>query len=208
MTEKAVRKEFDGYVKSVALQSLDELDPTKVVEVNLPVDKVKSVMRDEIRQEMARVKSSFQDQTDVIIDTAVKGQVEDGDLEEFLKTDLFYRNYAGDADRKAEFAERLGEYFERTVKGVAPLIESEEESFWDCVEDVYEKGEAVEVLTNYFSRSDIVKDYTDGMVLNMALDTGLPIEEVEYTEESVRVFTFGEEQMRDRIREQANLVYD
>lgn len=203
-----MRKEFDGYVKSVALQSLDELDPTKVVEVNLPVDKVKSVMRDEIRQEMARVKSSFQDQTDVLIDTSVKGHVEDEDMEKFLKTDLFYENYSGDAERKKEFARRLGDYFEETVEGVAPLIESDEDDFWDCVEDVYGKDEAIGVLTNYFSRSDIVKDYTDGMVLNMALDTGLPIEEVEYTEESVRVFAFGEAQMRDRVREQANLVYD
>ena len=46
------------------------------------------------------------------------------------------------------------------------------------------------------------------MVLTMALDTGLPIEEVEYTEESVRVFAEGEAEMRDRVEEQAELVYD
>ena len=46
------------------------------------------------------------------------------------------------------------------------------------------------------------------MVLTMALDTGLPIEEIEYTEEGVRVFAEGEKHMRERLEEQAELAYD
>jgi hypothetical protein len=208
MTEKAVKKEFDGYVKSVSLKALDELDPTQVVDVNLPPDRIKSLLRDEIRQEMARVKTGFQEQTDLIVETAAKGEVTEEDKSKFLELDLYYTNYFGDEKRTEQFGEELSEYFGSTVRNVAPLVASEEEDFWDAVKDIYDEDKAVEVLQGYFSRSDILERYTDEMVLTMALDTGLPIEEVEYTEESVRVFAEGEREMRVRIEDQAELVYD
>jgi hypothetical protein len=208
MTEKAVKKEFDGYVKSVSLKALDELDPTQVVDVNLPPDRIKSLLRDEIRQEMARVKTGFQEQTDLIVETAAKGEVTEEDRSKFLELDLYYTNYFGDEERTEQFGEELTEYFESTVRNVAPLVASEEEDFWDAVKDIYDEDRAVEALQGYFSRSDILEKYTDEMVLTMALDTGLPIEEVEYTEESVRVFAEGEREMRGRIKDQAELVYD
>ena len=208
MTEKAVKKEFDGYVKSVSLKALDELDPTQVVDVNLPPDRIKSLLRDEIRQEMARVKTGFQEQTDLIVETAAKGEVTEEDKSKFLELDLYYTNYFGDEERTEQFGEELTEYFESTVRNVAPLVASEEEDFWDAVKDIYDEDKAVEALQGYFSRSDILEKYTDEMVLTMALDTGLPIEEVEYTEESVRVFAEGEREMRGRIEDQAELVYD
>jgi hypothetical protein len=208
MTEKAVKKEFDGYVKSISLKALDELDPTQVVDVNLPPDRIKSLLRDEIRQEMARVKTGFQEQTDVIVETAAEGETTEESRRKFLELDLYYSNYFGDEDRTEKFGEELMEYFDRTVENVAPLIASEEDDFWECVKDVYEKQEGIDVLQSYFSRADILRKYTDEMVLTMALDTGLPIEEIEYTEESIRVFAVGEQEMRERIEEQAELVYD
>jgi len=208
MTEKAVKKEFDGYVKSVSLKALDELDPTKVVEVNLPPERLKSLLRDEIRQEMARIKSGFQEQTDVIVETAAKGEITDEDRRKFLKLDLYYTNYFGDEERKNRFAEELTEYFEDVVEGIQPIIASEKDDYWECVRGVYDEDEAVEVLSQYFSRAQILEKYTDEMVLTMALDTGLPIEEIEYTEESVRVFAKGEEEMRERIADQAALAYE
>lgn len=208
MTEKAVKKEFDGYVKSISLRALDELDPSAVVEIDLPADRIKSMLRDEIRQEMARVKGGFQEQTDLIIETAVRGEITDEDRRKFLETDLYYSNYFGDADRKKQFGEELTGYFEEAVESVKPLVESEHDKFWDCVEDVYEKEEATERLKDHFRRSEILEKYTDEMVLTMALDTGLPIEEIEYTEEGVRVFAEGEKHMRERLEEQAELAYD
>jgi len=208
MTEKAVKKEFDGYVKSISLRALDELDPSAVVEIDIPADRLKSILRDEIRQEMARVKSGFQEQTDLIIETAAKGEITDEDRRKFLESDLYYSNYFGDSERKKQFGEELTEYFEDAVDSVKPLVESEHDSFWDCVKNVYEKDDAVELLKKHFRRSEILKKYTDEMVLTMALDTGLPIEEIEYTDESVRVFAEGEKHMRKRLEEQADLAYD
>ena len=208
MTEKAVKKEFDGYVKSISLRALDELDPSVVVEVDLPADRIKSMLRDEIRQEMARVKSGFQEQTDHIIETAVKGEITDDDRRKFLETDLYYSNYFGNSERKKQFGEELTEYFEEAVESVRPLVDSEHDDFWDCVKDVYEKDEAIELLKNHFRRSEILEKYTDEMVLTMALDTGLPIEEIEYTNEGVRVFAEGEKHMRERLEEQAEMAYD
>jgi len=207
MTEKAVKKEFDGYVKSISLRALDELDPSAVVDIDLPADRVKSMLRDEIRQEMARVKGGFQEQTDLIVETAASGEVTDEDRRKFLKSDLYYSNYFGDSERKKQFGDELIEYFEEAVENVQPLVESEHDEFWDCVKDVYEKDRAVRLLKEHFRRSEILKKYTDEMVLTMALDTGLPIEEVEYTEEGVRVFAEGEKHMRARLEEQAELAY-
>jgi len=208
MTEKAVKKEFDGYVKSISLRALDELDPSAVVDIDLPADRIKSMLRDEIRQEMARVKGGFQEQTDLIIETAVRGEITDEDRRKFLETDLYYSNYFGDAERKKEFGEELTGYFEEAVESVKPLVESEHDKFWDCVKDVYEKEKAVKLLKNHFRRAEILGKYTDEMVLTMALDTGLPIEEIEYTDEGVRVFAEGEKHMRERLEEQADLAYD
>lgn len=208
MTETAVKKEFDGYVKSISLRALDELNPARVVDIDLPADRIKSMLRDEIRQEMARVKSGFQEQTDHIIETAGRGEITDEDRRKFLESDLYYSNYFGDADTKKEFGDELTEYFEGVVEGIQPLVESDCDQFWDCVKETYEKEEAIEMLQEHFRRSEILKKYTDGMVLTMALDTGLPIEEIEYTEESVRVFAESEKHMRERLKEQANLAYD
>jgi hypothetical protein len=208
MTEKAVKKEFDGYVKSISLRALDELDPSAVVDIDLPADRIKSMLRDEIRQEMARVKSGFQEQTDHIIETASNGEITAEDRRKFLETDLYYSNYFGDAERKEQFGDELTEYFEGAVGGIRPLVESDCDQFWDCVKETYEKEEATEMLQEHFRRSEILKKYTDEMVLTMALDTGLPIEEIEYTEESVRVFGESEKHMRERLEEQAKLAYD
>jgi hypothetical protein len=208
MTEKAVKKEFDGYVKSISLRALDELDPSAVVDIDLPADRIKSMLRDEIRQEMARVKGGFQEQTDHIIETAVRGEVTDEDRRKFLKSDLYYSNYFGDEERKKRFGNELNDYFEAAVDSVEPLVESEHDDFWDCVKESYEKDEAVRLLKEHFRRSEILEKYTDEMVLTMALDTGLPIEEIEYTEEGVRVFAEGEKHMRERLEEQAELAYE
>lgn len=208
MTEKAVKKEFDGYVKSISLRALDELDPSAVVDIDLPADRIKSMLRDEIRQEMARVKSGFQEQTDHIIETAKKGEITAEDKRKFLETDIYYSNYFGDAERKEQFGDELTEYFEGAVEGIQPLVESDCDQFWDCVKETYGKEEATEMLQEHFRRSEILKKYTDEMVLTMALDTGLPIEEIEYTEESVRVFGESEKHMRERLEEQAKLAYD
>jgi hypothetical protein len=195
-------------VKSISLRALDELDPSAVVDIDLPADRIKSMLRDEIRQEMARVKGGFQEQTDHIIETAVRGEVTDEDRRKFLKSDLYYSNYFGDEERKKRFGNELNDYFEAAVDSVEPLVESEHDDFWDCVKGSYEKDEAVRLLKEHFRRSEILEKYTDEMVLTMALDTGLPIEEIEYTEEGVRVFAEGEKHMRERLEEQAELAYE
>ncbi len=207
MTEKAVKKEFDGYVKSISLRALDELDPSAVVEIDIPADRLKSILRDEIRQEMARVKGGFQEQSDLIIETASNSEITDEDRRKFLESDLYYSNYFGDSDRKKQFGDELTGYFEEAVESVKPLVESDHDSFWDCVKEVYEKDEAVRLLKKHFRRSEILEKYTDEMVLTMSLDSSLPIEEIEYTEESVRVFAEGERHMRKRLEEQAEMAY-
>ncbi len=211
MTEEAVRKKVDKFVHTVAIQSLDELDPLNVldVDVNLPGDKIKSAMRDDIRQEMATVKARFQDQMEAAVDYSVEGNgTFEEHRDEFLDVDVFYNSYEGNGERKQEFKDDLTEYFETVSEGFEPLVESEEDEYWDAMVDSYTKEEAAEVLDAHFSRVDIVEKYTDDMVMEMELDTGLPIEKMEYTDEAVRIFGVGEQTMRDRVHKQLDKVYD
>ncbi|MFW5929351.1 MAG: hypothetical protein ACOCT0_02905 [Halobacteriota archaeon] len=210
MTERAVRHKLGRFVHTVAIRSLDELNPLNVldVDVNLPGDKLKSAMRDDIRQEMASVKARFQDQADVMVDYSLErnGRYDDY-LEEFLANDVFYSHYHGNGDGRESFQRELKEYFDENTENLAPLIESPEDDFWDAVRDVYGREEARDVLGTHFSRADIIEKYTDGIVLNMELDTGLPIDEMEYTDEGVRIFAVGERQMREQVDEQLDKLY-
>lgn len=211
MTEEAVRKKLDKFVHTVAIQSLDELNPVNVldVDVNLPGDKIKSAMRDDIRQEMATVKARFQDQMGLAVDCSLaeNGSFEEH-KEEFLDADVFYNSYAGNGESEQAFRDDLGEYFRETSEGIKPLVESEKDEYWDAMVACYTKEEASDMLDAHFSRVDIIEKYKDDMVMEMALDTGLPIEKMEYTDEAVRVFGVGEQVMRDRVQKQLDKVYD
>lgn len=211
MTEEAVRKKLDKFVHTVAIKSLDELDPVNVldVDVNLPGDKIKSAMRDDIRQEMASVKARFQDQMSVAVDYSLAGNGSfDEHRKEFLDVDVFYNSFEGNGETEQAFRDELTEYFEDTSEGIKPLVESDRDEYWDAMVASYTKEEASEMLDRHFSRVDIVEKYTDDMVMEMELDTGLPIEKMEYTDEAVRVFGAGEEYMRERVQKQLDKVYD
>ncbi len=211
MTEEAVRKKLDKFVHTVAIRSLDELDPVNVldVDVNLPGDKIKSAMRDDIRQEMATVKARFQDQMGVAVDYSLAGNGSfDEHKAEFLDVDVFYNSYEGNGETEQAFRDDLAEYFRETSEGIRPLVESDEDEYWDAMVDSYTKEEAAEMLNAHFSRVDIVEKYKDDMVMEMELDTGLPIEKMEYTDEAIRIFGLGEKAMRERVQKQLDKVYD
>lgn len=210
MTEEAVRKKLDKFVHTVAIQSLDELDPVNVldVDVNLPSDKIKSAMRDDIRQEMATVKARFQDQMEVAVDYSLAGNGSfDEHRDEFLEVDVFYNSYEGNGETDQAFRDDLADYFRETSEGIKPLVDSEEDEYWDAMVECYTKEEASDMLDAHFSRADIIEKYKDDMVMEMELDTGLPIEKMEYTDEAVRVFGVGEQVMRDRVQKQLDKVY-
>ncbi|MDY6780029.1 MAG: hypothetical protein SV760_05705 [Halobacteria archaeon] len=208
MTKDAVRNELDDYVHQVARRSLDEVNPLNVLDANTSLSggAIKEAMRGDIRQEMIGIKSSFQNQCRLMVESAADDAADDY-FEEFLESDVFYQNYQGDDESAERFKEDLGEYFDDISQGMKPVVESDEDEFWDAFVDVYEKEEALEVLHRLFNRSEIVQKYADGMVMMMDLDTGLPIEEIEYTQESLRVFEVAEKYLRDMIEEEAEKAY-
>ncbi|MFB6284762.1 MAG: hypothetical protein ABEK59_12685 [Halobacteria archaeon] len=197
MTEEAVKEQLDDYIHEVATHAFHELDPTNVVNVDLPADKIKSALRQDIRQEVIGIKSGFQGQLTVFIQ-AVSEKDRDESFEKFLEEDIFFRNYEG--DREDELRRDLRDHFDEVVENIGPLVESDED-FWVSVEEHYENGEAVESLNTVFKRSEVVEDYRDGFVMEMSLDTGLPIEEIEYTDEGLRVLKSGEEHIQELIEE-------
>lgn len=195
MTEEAVKQEFDDYIHEVATHAFHELDPKNVVDIDVPADQIKPALRQDIRQEIIGIKSSFQSQLSLYID-AVTGD-RDKIFEKFLEEDVFYRNYHGDT--KDELRNDLRNHFDEVVDNIQPLVESHQDDFWSAVEDSYSRQEATEALNTVFDRSSVVEKYRDGFDMEMSLDTGLPIETVEYTDEGFRVLKSGENHVKQII---------
>lgn len=206
MTHDAVIDKLDEYIHTVAIQAIDELDPSRVVNVDLPAESIKSAMRDDIRHEMIGIKSSFSDQMIAMIEYAETEESLDEHVEGFLAVDVFYEDFVGDDDRREAFRDDLEQYFVRGSSALQPLIRSETDDFWSCFVETYTREELDDFMT-LFRRSEVVAPYIDDLRITMELDTGLPIEEVEYTEEAVRVFDEAERYLREIIRDEADRAY-
>ncbi|MFP4632513.1 MAG: hypothetical protein ACLFMT_03640 [Halobacteriales archaeon] len=202
MTERAVRSKLLRFVHVAALHSLDELDPFNVINVDLDMSSsaLKEFFRSELRQETARIKARFQEQTEVIVDYAAEDGGAEDYLDDYLASDLYYQAY--DGEKETDFRDDLLDYLRTTGDNLRPVVESPEDDFWDAVLDVYTGPEALEVFDYHFDRSRIVRDYVEGLDLRMQVDTGLPIGELEYTEESLRIYASGEDELRRIVRSQ------
>lgn len=208
MTREAVIEKLEEYIHTVAIQAIDELDPSRVMEVDLPSEAIKSAMRDDIRQEMIQIKASFEDQCRYMVDVGdpeTDAAVEDL-LEAFLDADVFYPEFVGDDDARRALEDDLEDYFARSAVALEPLVASDADGFWPAMVESYGQ-DAFDEFFVIFRRAEIVEPHAEYVRITMDLDTGLPIDEVEYTDEAVRVFRAAEEYLRAIIRAEAESAY-
>lgn len=203
----AVVEQFDEFLDAVAKHAFHELEPKNVVEdqfgslddlgIDLAGLGIKQAFRDTLRQDLITMKTSFQEEYRVIVDAAEDGDV-DGHREDFLAKDMFYDVYQG--PHGDDLRDDLYGFFDRSVEAIAPVVGSDEETFWDAVAAVYTADEARENLGIPFDRSPILDGYRDGLVIEYDLEhLELGMESIEYTDEALRVLAEGERYLREDV---------
>ena len=200
MTE--VRDRLDGYAEYVAERATDEFKPTNVVNIPGVSDKRAKSMISSTMEKMEKGQAkALRRQYGAAVD-AVGGDV-DEHAETFIENDAFYRNYEGDRDE--EFRDALVDRLRETRDALAPVVESDEDGFWDAVRDAYDHEEAVDQLGKLFTATETAKRFSDGIV--MEIDVPVRSKNYTYTEESLRAFGVAENDARKKVAKEADEAY-
>ncbi len=208
MTEDAVREQFDGYIDSMYDYVAEEVQPLNAVGFPSFVSKPgKRAVMPVARRETDAVGRSFERKFGIVVDCAAGDDVDDR-LDDYLESDAFYSNFYGsDEDRRA-MAEELSDRLRRMSEAVAPIVDSDEERFWDAVTEVYDRKEAHEALDGCFDYADTAHRYADETELTITVDIGPFDVTVDYTDEAIRVLDISEGRLREEVRKDVDSVYD
>ncbi len=167
------------------------------------------LMKDDIRQEILDIKTCFENQFNLIIEFVDQDNIEKNQFHnEFIRHDVFYKNYFGEASKSKQFQDDLKIYFNNVTNQLEPVVNSGEDDFWESVKDVYDKAGGLELLETVFRRSKHIREYRSGIQLTLDLNSGIPIDEIEYTEEALRVLEYGEDELRKQAKKEVNEVFE
>ena len=208
MTEDAVRDRFDDYIESMYGYVTEEVQPLNAVGFPSFVSKpARKATLPVARRETDAVGSSFERKFGIVVDCAA-GDDPDERLDDYLEADVFYSNFRGpEADRR-RMADELADRLREMSEAVAPIVDSDEELFWDAVVDVYDRDEAHDALDGCFDYAETARRYADDTALTLSLDVGPFDATVDYTDEAVRVLDVSEGRLREEVRVDVDAVYD
>lgn len=186
-----VSKYVFAEIDPAALLTVDNGVPRAVVSLDLDSQTIKNQYRQEIRQEVVSVKSSFLDQYGEIVAAAAGDDDHASRREAFLEHDIFLDGYAG--SDPAAFRSDLETYFDDVVETVEPVLTNEvaadggSPGFWDAVSATYSLEEAEQQLETIARPRDLLQRHEEDLELVMDLtDTTAPLDELDHTSETVR----------------------
>lgn len=206
-SREAVEERFEAFVEAIIDEALDEFEPFRVVNAgSLPGNtRVKSVLRPLIEEELNLYRASINEQFDVVMEYAENdGPVEEY-LNDFLRADVFYQNYAGDS--RYELADELEQRLIDMGGDMRPLLQSGEDDFWDAVVASYDEDTAHKMLPKHFEYTDVIDDYRDDLCLQIEIGNRLVNVEVEYTDEALRCLKKSEGTLKQHLRDRVEEVY-
>lgn len=197
-----VRAKLDEYAEFVADEATGNFRPTNVVSIPGVSDErargmISSTME---RMEKAQAKALRRQYAAAL--NAVGDEVENH-ADDFIENDAFYRNYEG--EREDEFRDALVERLRETRDALAPVVESEEDEFWDAVREAYDRQESVEELGRLFTATETAERFSEGIV--MEIEVPVRSKNYTYTDESLRAFGVAEELAREKVEEEADEIY-
>jgi len=206
MTEKAVRKQFDAFIKRMDRYVAEEVNPLNAVDsrIRLPKGAVNAALRPFVRGEVDSVGSSFEKKFDIVVDCAAGDTVEQR-RDEYLRADAFYAN--ADPEMRGELGRELVESLRRMSENVKPLVESEHDEFWEAVADVYDEEGAKTAILESFDYSGTAQKYADRVDLTVTVRAGILSKEIEYTDEAVRSLTAAEKRLRRDVTAEIEKLY-
>jgi hypothetical protein len=212
MTRGAVKEQIDRLINEVIDTGLDRFSPWAVLGLGfMPGDGVlKLLFGSQVRDELSSYRAMYNNQFRVVLDYA-EDIVEEGEDasfedygEEILEWDVYYVNYEG--DKKERFADDLVSRYEKIGKDLAPIVESDEDEFWDAASDAYEKDELIGKLEHAFSYTDVLGSYKDD--IDVRTPPVLFFLRLKYTDEVVRTLRQSERVVLEGMKREADEVYE
>ncbi|MFP4174605.1 MAG: hypothetical protein ACLFSW_02345 [Halobacteriales archaeon] len=208
MTEEPVREQFDEYIDSMYGYVTDEIQPLNAVGFPSFVSKpARKATLPVARRETDAVGRSFERKFGIVVDCAA-GDDPDERLDDYLSSDAFYANFQGTDDDRRRMADELADRLRRMSEAVAPIVESDEERFWDAVVDVYDREEAHAALDGCFDYAETARRYADDVALTLRIDVGPFGTTIDYTAEAIRVLDISEGRLREEVSADVDAVYD
>ena len=212
MTREGVKRKLDELINELIEGGLEHLSLWGIVGLRfMPGDALLMFLfGSQVRDELAQYRAMYNNQFRIVLEYAE--DVADGDAEfsdyrdEALEWDNFYANHEEATAEKKEFGDRLVERYRKIGEDLAPLVENEEDGFWDAARDVYGKDEFVGKLSHAFSYADIVEDYKDE--IDVRTPPVLFFFRLRYTDEVVRALRKSEDEILERMREKADREFN
>ncbi|MCX2818296.1 hypothetical protein EGH25_02880 [Haladaptatus sp. F3-133] len=208
MTEEAVRERFDGYIDSMYGYVTDEVQPLNAVGFPTFISKpTRKATLPVARRETDAVGRSFERKFGIVVDCAAGDDVTER-TDDYLEADVFYANFQGAEEDRGRMSDELVDRLREMSEAVAPIVDSDEERFWDAVVDVYDREGAHSALDGCFDYARTAHRYADDVELTITLDIGPFGATVDYTDEAVRVLDVSEGRLREKVRKDVDAVYD
>ena len=188
----------------------DQVDDLATLDVDAPLAREKWRLRDVIRDRIAAVKRDHGQQVEVLADAARRGvpteAAIDAHLDELLSHDVFYR--ATRESARPSFRDAMAGYFADAYDGYGPLFAHDADDSWTAVRDVYTAEEAEAALATPFTRAPILEDHRDAIELQLDRDDStILVDDLEYTDEMIRIFDHGEDYVQKVIAADVERAY-
>jgi hypothetical protein len=212
MTRGAVKEQIDLLINEIIEKGLDEFKPWAVLGLGfMPGNALLKVLfGSQVRDELGSYRAMYNNQFRIVLDYA-EDVVEEGEGasfegygDEILEWDVYYVNYEGDEDER--FADDLVSRYEKIGKDLAPIVESDEDGFWEAARDAYDKDELVGKLEHAFSYTDVLGRYEDD--IDVRTPPVLLFLRLRYTDEVVRTLKKSEREVLEEMKRKADEVYD
>jgi len=205
-SREAVLGKFEEFMEEIIDDALTEFEPLRIVNMNrLPGNKTaKSVLRPLIEDELSRFRENIERQFEIVMNYAETGNAEEH-KEEFLRSDIFYKNFKGDDRRRIE--SDLMERMRNMGDDMRPLLETGEDDFWDAAIASYDEDEARRMLPKHFAYTGTVRGYRDSLNMTVEIGAGLLSTEIEYTDEAMRVLDIAETNLRNDLERRVEEFY-
>lgn len=209
MTRKAVEDQMRLVAESVFELWWKRFRPSRVFGVGTvpaPVDAVvRFFLGGRVGDGFGRLRAGYERGMKAAVDYAEEVSFGTGRFgkyeEEILATDGWYAGC--DNERRDGFADALLDRYETLGEEVAPLVASDEDSFWDAARDAYSKGEAVETAERILGYADTVEPYAD----DVSLEFTVLSRSYDYSGEALRSLHETEDELLQRLTAKADEVY-
>jgi hypothetical protein len=219
VTREAIRTGFERFVDDAISHTQREFDVARALRqgvrgpgkrlVGKLLNDSETLRRRVVEPELDSYRNRILQQFDVLLDAIESDGGVEAYREELLATDSYAQALRSDlgSDRRETIHDALVARQRRLASAVAPVVASPAEQFWPAVEDVFDREQAQELVTDHFAFTGPLQDHRRAYEMKTAFEPGDILGglggllggsrtvEVEYTNEAVRSLRRAERQV-------------